>query len=68
MLGFLAIAQEALARIRDRLFSAAGTLSVKIASGTARAALSSGSVATCDVAAPGASVTVATASIDVGIS
>jgi len=68
MLGFLALAQEALARIRDRLYSPAGTLQVTIASGTARAALASGQVASCDVAAPGVAETVAAASIDLGIS
>ena len=68
MLGFLAIAQEALARIRDRIFSATSGVSLSITAGTARAALATGAVATCQVAPQGASETVATASIDVGTS
>ena len=68
MLGFLALAQEALARIRDRIFSATVGVSVTLTAGTARAALATGAVATCQVAPQGASETVATASIDAGIS
>ena len=66
MLGFLAIAQEALAKIRDRIFSASGATSVLLSAGTARASLAAGQVASCEVAAPGLEETVATGSITVG--